>query len=81
MNTWQTSWRPVWLHPPQYLLNAVLWAGVHTLPLVPGLIIRQLFNRLTDGATLGWDYWTLIALLVGVGVGRLIWLLISVTAP
>ncbi len=80
MNTWQTSWRLVWMHPPQYLLNALLWTGVHTLPLVPGLIIRQLFNRLTDGATLGWDYQTLIALLVGVGVGRLIWLLISVTA-
>jgi ATP-binding cassette subfamily B protein len=80
MNTWQTSWRLVWMHPPRYLLNALLWAGVHSLPLVPGLIIRQLFNRLTDGAGLGWDFWTLIALLVGVGVGRLIWLLISVAA-
>ncbi len=80
LTTWQMSWRLVWMHPPMYLLNALLWAGVHSLPLVPGLIIRQLFNQLTDGATLGWNYWSLIALLVGVGVGRLVWLLISVTA-
>ncbi len=35
------------------LAQCVLWAGVHSLPLVPGLIIRQLFNQLDRRRHLG----------------------------
>ena len=72
MNTFETSWHLVWQNPKQYLLNAFMWAGVHSLPLLPGLVIRQIFNYLTGDATLSWDYWALLALLVGIGVGRFI---------
>ena len=78
MSTWNTSWRLVWHDPKNYLLNALMWTGVHAFPLLPGLVIRQIFNALTGEATLRWDYWALLALLVGIGVGRLTWLLLSV---
>ena len=55
MSTWNTSWRLVWQDPKEYLLNALMWTGVQTFPLLPGLVIRQIFNAMTGEATLRWD--------------------------
>ena len=77
MNTFQASWRLAMNQPKSYLINSLMWTGVHTLPLVPGLLIRQLFNQLTEDAVIDWSFWTLIALVVGVGIGRLAMLMSS----
>lgn len=80
MNTWKLSWRLVALYPKAYSVNAVIWIGVHTLPLLPGLVIKGIFDRMSGDTGLEDGFWVLIALLVGIGVGRLIWLLISLLA-
>ncbi|MCB0132513.1 MAG: hypothetical protein KDD78_16745, partial [Caldilineaceae bacterium] len=67
LNTWQISWRLVWLDRAHYLLNAGLWVGVHAFPLLPGLVTKLIFDRLTGNAGLDRGFWLLIALLVGIG--------------
>ena len=74
MNTWQASWRLVGLYPRRYIINACIWTVLHLLPLLPGLVIKAIFDRLVPGATLDSTFWMLIALLVGIGIGRLAWL-------
>lgn len=53
-----------------YPLNIVLWTGWYLLPLGFGLIAREFFNALTNEANAGLHPWSLIALLVGVGLGH-----------
>ena len=40
----------------------------YLVPLLPGLIVREFFDRISDDATLSSDIWTLLALLAGVGL-------------
>lgn len=70
MNTWQASFRLIKHHPRHYLLNTFLWGLLNTSPLLFGLLTREIFNTLSGDATAGWNIWTLIALLVGLGVAR-----------
>ena len=77
MNTWKISWRLVGLFPGMYAVTAAIWIGVHLLPLLPGLVIKRIFDILTQDAGLDRSFWVLIALLVGIGVGRFIWLMMS----
>ena len=59
------SYRP-WL----YLGSAALWNLFFVLPLVPGLIMREIFNALTGSAQAGMGLWGLIALMVTVELTR-----------
>ncbi len=43
-------------------------ASFYLLPLLPGLIVREIFNSLTGSASAGFNLWTLCALLIGVQV-------------
>lgn len=70
MNTWQASLQLIRHRPPLYILNGFLWCGVHLWPLVPGLIIREIFNALTGETAVGWNVWTLVAFLVAYGFAR-----------
>ncbi|MEM7537786.1 MAG: ABC transporter ATP-binding protein [Chloroflexota bacterium] len=75
MNTIQASLKLDFQRPMSLILNWVMWTLIHTGPLYPGLVVHQIFNRLTGDASGGmlasWNLWTLVALLVGIGVGRL----------
>lgn len=42
----------------------------YVLPLLPGLILQRFFNDLSDGALAGANTWTILSLLVVVGVTR-----------
>lgn len=70
INTWNASWTLVWHRPGRYLWNALLWTLVGTTPLLPGLITREIFNSLTNDAPAIFGFWTLVALMVAVGVAR-----------
>jgi ATP-binding cassette subfamily B protein len=48
---------------------AIVLAG-YVLPLLPGLVVRELFDALTGRAAAGWDAPTLLAVLVAIGVAR-----------
>jgi ATP-binding cassette subfamily B protein len=48
---------------------AIVLAG-YLLPLLPGLVVRGLFDALTGRAAAGWDVPTLLAVLVAIGVAR-----------
>ncbi|MBA2362872.1 MAG: ABC transporter ATP-binding protein [Chloroflexia bacterium] len=52
----------------------------YLFPLVPGLIVREFFDRLTRNAQAGLEVWTLLALLVALAVGRVTALAVAVFA-
>jgi ATP-binding cassette subfamily B protein len=70
MKTRKAFWRIITFSPWLYLLNALLQLVRSLLLLLPGLIVFAIFNMLTANKPVGWDLWTLGALLVGVAVAR-----------
>jgi ATP-binding cassette, subfamily B, bacterial len=70
-----STWRAVaamarvrlWL----WLLSGCLASGIiYAFPLVPGLVVRQFLDTLSNGATFGPNLWTPLALLVALAVVR-----------
>ena len=53
-----------------YALSAVLQSGRLGFTLLPGLIVREIFNQLAGTSALGWNLWTLCALLVAAALAR-----------
>lgn len=80
MNTWQASYRLITHHPWRFVLNAFMFAVLHLSWLLPGLVIKRIFDILTGEAAAGWDLPTLIALLVAIGVARFGHLVLSLLA-
>ena len=70
MSTWRVLWRVLIYQPWHYALNMVLWTAFWMMPLLMGLVTRAVFNAITGGAAAGWELWSLLALLVGVALGR-----------
>ena len=67
---WQI-WRLVRFAPWLYLLQSVgIIFGGYLLPLVPGLVIRQVLDSLTGQAPAGWNAASLLVLLAIVAVAR-----------
>jgi ATP-binding cassette subfamily B protein len=58
------------LYMPALFLTSGLLASVmfYLFPLIPGLIVRQIFDQLTGAAPAGLNWWTLVALLVVVAL-------------
>lgn len=82
MNIWQVSWQLIRQRPQRYWVQVLVWSGVYLIALLPGLLTRQILNKLTT-VTVDWNLWTFVALLVAVGVGRftLLWLANVTYAP
>jgi ATP-binding cassette, subfamily B, bacterial len=58
-------------YPPFMVLAAVFLVGLtvfYFVPLVSGLIVRQVFNEMSGATSAGFNLWTLFGLLVGVAV-------------
>jgi ATP-binding cassette subfamily B protein len=54
-----------------YLLSGALASALlYLIPLVPGLIVRRLFNSLIGARAVGPDVWTALALLVAVAIAE-----------
>ena len=70
MGIWQTTVRLIRHRPWLYALNVLLWSTMHVTALVPGLIAREILNKVSGHAAVDWDLWVLCALLVGMGVAR-----------
>jgi ATP-binding cassette subfamily B protein len=68
---------------PFMALAAIFFVGVtafYVMPLLPGLIVRQVFNRLTGDATAGFNLLTLFVFLVVVSIVHQILIVIAVGA-
>lgn len=70
MKTWQLLGALVRRAPWLCLLILLLQFPRRLIRLVPGLVIKAIFDLLAAGSTIGWDFWGLIALLVGVALAR-----------
>jgi ATP-binding cassette subfamily B protein len=70
MNTWQASYQMIRNQTRLYSINAFLFGLLHLTSLLPGLLTQAVFERLSGDAPVGWSIGTLLALLVGIGVGR-----------
>jgi ATP-binding cassette subfamily B protein len=71
MNTWRAIIAMARVRLWLWLLSGCLVGGiVYVFPLVPGLVIRQFLDTLSNGATFGPNVWTPLALLVAAGVAR-----------
>ncbi|MBX3015528.1 MAG: ABC transporter ATP-binding protein, partial [Caldilineaceae bacterium] len=77
MNIWQISYRLLRQMPRAYLINALLWITMQLSTLLPGLLTKQILDQLSGQAAAGWTIGTLLALLVGLGVGRFANLLLA----
>jgi ATP-binding cassette subfamily B protein len=51
------SWQP-----SVFWVNCLTWSVFHTMPVFSGLIIREIFDTLSNRAATGWNAWTLLAL-------------------
>lgn len=47
----------------QFLLNCLAWAFFHLVPLTYALLVKAIFDTLSDGAQAGYNPWTLLAIL------------------
>src|SRR5258708_3136211 len=71
MNTRRTFWQIISFSPWLYALNIFLQLFRSCFLLLPGLIVFNIFNVLATNQPLGWNLWTLGALLVGAAVARI----------
>lgn len=78
MKTYQHIRRLIAYRPWLYLSGVLLWTAIHVSPMLPGLVTRAFFDRMTGAhATVaGQGLWSLIALLIGVALARcvVIWM-------
>lgn len=67
---------------PLIYLTSGLTASImfYLFPLVPGLIVRDIFDQLSGSAAAGLNIWGLVALLAGVSVARVIALVMAIMA-
>lgn len=69
---WKLLWHLMHYQPKLYAIDSIFWILIEGLPAVPGLIIREFFDTLTGESQLGFSPWTLIALLLAAGLGRIV---------
>lgn len=72
MNTIKASIEFIRQRPGLFALNSFLWMVIHTAMLWPGLVTKAIFDRITDNAAASLTIWALVALLVGIGVGKFV---------
>jgi len=69
--TARIGWRLIRNEPVRYVGIAILWSTIWVMPVIPALITRAFFDRITGEAGAGFTVPTLIALMMGYGIARL----------
>jgi ATP-binding cassette subfamily B protein len=70
--TARIGWRLIRNQPGRYLLNLFGWVSIWVMPVLPALITRAFFDRVSGDSDVGFTVPTLIALTIGYGLGRLV---------
>jgi len=68
--TLHLMWGLIRLQPLRYFANVVAWSTVWVMPVIPGLITKAFFDRITGDQTAGFTVGTLIAFLGAYAVAR-----------
>ncbi len=63
MTTWQYMKRLFAWRRREFILNCLAWGVFHLIPLLNGLVVREVFNALSGSAPAGLNAWTLLAIL------------------
>lgn len=77
MNVWHVTWKVIRHWPVQYALALLSWTTIRFAPLLPGLVTRRVLNLLSGEAPVGANLWSLLALLVGIAIGRMVLLVMG----
>ena len=67
---WQLLWQMIRYAQRLYCVDTLLWLGIIGLPIVPGVLIREFFNSLSDRFVSQASPWVWIGLLLAVGLAR-----------
>lgn len=68
---WELLWQLMCYTPKLYILDSCFWILIMGLPALPGLIIREFFNSLTNESQFGLTPLALIALLLALNLGHI----------
>jgi ATP-binding cassette, subfamily B, bacterial len=68
---WKLLWHLICYKPKLYILDSIYWILIMGLPVIPGLIIRDFFNTLTNKSGFGLSPLALIALLLALNLGHI----------
>ncbi|BDA71294.1 ABC transporter related [Rivularia sp. IAM M-261] len=77
IDTKQLLWRMIRYNLRLYLIDAFFWLFIAGLPIIPGLIIREFLNTLTNQSQLSLSSWTFVIFLVATGISRVIFIFIG----
>ncbi len=81
LNPWRYLWRLAMYRPGLWVTSGIFASTMFYLfPLVPGLIVREFFDRLSGNAQAGLEVWSLLALLVAIASARVTALALAVYA-
>jgi ABC-type multidrug transport system fused ATPase/permease subunit len=78
--TLRAMWALARYRPWLYLLNFGLWSTFYLVPLVVGLLTAWFFDTISGSAQTGWNEWTLIGLMAGVGLSRVVVLYVALVS-
>jgi len=59
--TWHYTKKLVGYRPGLFVLNCLIWAAFHNLPLVEGMLSKVFFDALSGQASVGFNVWTVMA--------------------
>ncbi|GCE08919.1 ABC transporter ATP-binding protein [Dictyobacter aurantiacus] len=71
MKTHQILWKLISFTPWLYASDLCLQLVLSLFQLLPGVIVANMFNIITANRPIGWDLWTLSALLAGTAITRM----------
>jgi ATP-binding cassette subfamily B protein len=77
MKAYQHMWRLIRYRPILYAINCITWMLIHISPIIPGLIVQQIFNALPHEKQLSYGLWMLIILLVVTALARVVMIIIG----
>ena len=70
MSTVRLAWEMIRYRPVLFTVSAVLWTTVHSLPIMFGLLIGQVFDRLAGTGPAGASPWTPVIVFAALALGR-----------